>query len=162
MESTVATTVYSAPFLAPVFWLLIAIALTVAEAVTIQLVAIWFALGSLAAIVPAMMGLPMWVQVLVFALVSALSMACTRPLVKRFLHTRGEHTNADRVIGQTGVVLEEINNLTGKGRASVMGLDWTARSIDGSVIPAGEIVVAHAIDGVKLVVAKAYAPQPTE
>lgn len=157
MENTVNVAVYATPFLAPIFWLLIAIALTVVEALTVQLVAIWFALGSLAAIVPAMLRMPMWVQLLVFALIAGLSMACTRPFVKRFLNTRKERTNADRVVGETGIVLEEINNLASTGRATVMGLDWTARSADGSTIPAGAYVVAQAIDGVKLVVLQAPA-----
>ncbi|WP_312642125.1 NfeD family protein [Hydrogenoanaerobacterium sp.] len=136
----------------PVFWLILGIALAIAEAATVQLVAIWFSLGAVAAIIPALMGAPVWAQFLVFVAVSALAMVGTRPFVKRFLNVKQERTNADRVIGQTGVVLQEIDNDRAQGRVLVMGLDWSARSVDGTDIPVDAKVTILAIEGVKLIV----------
>ena len=142
------------PELYPIFWLILAIALAIFEAVTVQLVAIWFALGAVVAIVPAMLGAPMWLQLLVFGIVSAAAMAGMRPFVKKFLHVRGEHTNADRVVGQVGVVMQPIDNDLAQGRVSAMGLDWSARSADGRRIGKDEKVTVLAIEGVKLIVRK--------
>lgn len=138
----------------PVFWLILGLALAIIEAVTVQVVAIWFALGALFAIIPAMLGAPMWVQVLVFVAVSALTLLCTRRFAMRFLVVKHQHTNADRVIGETGVVVTDIDNDSGAGRVSAMGLDWSARSGANIKIPAGQKVTIISIDGVKLIVEK--------
>ena len=58
-------------------------------------------------------------------------------------------TNADRYIGKAGVVTEQIDNEAARGLVKVLGSVWTARSADGSVIPAGANVEICAIDGVK-------------
>lgn len=136
----------------PYVWLGIAIVLALFEAFTIQLVAIWFSLGALVAILPAALGAPVPVQILVFVLVSALSMILTRPFLQRVLKVKRQPTNADAVIGQVGVVLEEIDNLEGAGKVRANGLDWTARTERQMKIPAGAEVKVLRIEGVKLIV----------
>lgn len=64
-------------------------------------------------------------------------------------------TNADRYIGKTGVVTEEIDNTAGRGLVKVLGSIWTARSEDGAVIAAGENVLVKRIEGVKVIVSHA-------
>jgi membrane protein implicated in regulation of membrane protease activity len=76
----------------------------------------------------------------------------TRPFIKKHLKPKNEPTNADRVIGQTGVVTEKIENLSASGLVKVDGQTWTARSIDDSVIDEGKQVEIKKIDGVKLIV----------
>ena len=136
----------------PVFWLVLGLALAIIEALTIQVVAIWFSLGSLAAIIPAMLGAPIWVQVLVFVAVATLTLLFTRKFAMRFLVVKHQHTNADRVIGETGVVVADIENDTAEGRVAVMGLNWSARSTDNKHIAVGQKVKVISIDGVKLMV----------
>ena len=63
-----------------------------------------------------------------------------------------QRTNADMYIGETAVVLEEIDNTRGTGQIKVKGSVWTARSRNNSVIPAGENVCVEKIEGVKLIV----------
>lgn len=139
-------------WICPVSWLIVAVVLVVAEVLTVQMVAIWFAIGSVAAIVPALMGAPYWVQVLVFLAVSAATLVLTRPFLQRVLYVRREHTNADRVIGQMGVVEQTVENDQQPGRVMAMGLSWSALSDDGSAIAVGEKIEVVAIDGVKLIV----------
>lgn len=138
--------------LAPVLWLAAGIILAVAEGVTVQLVAIWFALGALVSAVAAVLGLPFVGQLLIFVLVSALLLVCTRPFVKKKLQVKKQSTNADQVIGKIGIVQESIDNVAESGRVSVMGLSWSARSKDGTTIEAGSKVIVLAIEGVKLIV----------
>ena len=83
---------------------------------------------------------------------STVALATTRPLVKKLLVRKRVCTNADRVIGMTAVVTEEINNSLGLGQVNVSGSIWSARSVDQSVIVAGSNVQVQAIQGVKLMV----------
>ncbi len=136
----------------PFFWLILAIVLGVVEAASIQLVAIWFAVGAVAAIIPAVMGGSLVVQLIVFVLASTLLLICTRPVAKHFLNVRKTKTNADSVIGQIGVVIRRIDNAAGEGRVFVGGLDWSAQSEDGEPVEEKEQVVVKRIDGVKVIV----------
>lgn len=138
---------------AVVFWLLLAVALTVIEAVTVQMVSLWFAIGALATVVPSMLGAPVWVQFLVFALVSGLCVYLTRPLVKKVLAVRHIKTNADSIIGEQARVVERIDNIAGQGGVFVGGLHWTARAKDDDMtIEEGEHVRVLEIQGVKAIV----------
>ncbi len=137
---------------APLLWLLAAVILGIAEALTVDLVAIWFAAGAFAAVIPALLGAPVWLQLLVFLAVSIVTLAFTRPAAAHLLKVRKTSTNADRVIGMMGVVTEPIDNITGKGRVQVNGLSWAARSDDGEPVNEGESILVKEIDGVKVIV----------
>jgi len=129
--------------------IIIAIAL---EAATAQLVSIWFAGGGLAGLIAHFLHAPFWLQVIAAAVATLILLLATRPLVRRFLRGKETRTNADRVVGRTAVVTEPIDNVLAKGRVSVLGSDWTARSLDGGAIPAGAQVRVERIEGVKLIV----------
>ena len=139
------------------FWLAACVVFGVAEAATVSLTSIWFAVGALAALIASALGAPLWLQVTIFILASALSLALTRPLAKRLLKKRPVPTNTDRVLGKTCEVTEDIDNLAGTGAVYVDGKTWTARSLDGEPIPAGTLVRAQAVEGVNLMVTEAAA-----
>lgn len=133
-------------------WIVMLVVFIVLEAATVQLVSVWFALGALAALIAALLHAGPLVQVIVFIAVSAISFAATRPLVKKFSSGRIQKTNADRCIGDTAIVTEEINNLQAKGQVRVNGNVWTARNESDEIIPEGEKVTVIKIEGVKLIV----------
>lgn len=135
-----------------IFWVVLLILLIVIEAVTAQMVTIWFVAGAAAAIVAERFGAQIWLQWVIFIAVSAVALVVTRPLVKKLTKTKLQPTNADRCIGQTAVVVQEIDNVAGKGQVHVNGVIWTARSADGSVIGKDEKVTVEKIEGVKLIV----------
>jgi membrane protein implicated in regulation of membrane protease activity len=81
-----------------------------------------------------------------------LALVITRPLVKKYIHPHKEHTNADKVLDQIGVVTQDIDNINAKGQVKVDGKTWTARAIDNSLIPSGSEVKIEKIEGVKLIV----------
>lgn len=124
------------------------------EAATAGLVSIWFVAGSAAALIGALLGAGLGVQVALFVAVSALALAVTRPLVRRYASGRAVPTNLDRVLGQTGKVTETVDNENSTGAVYVDGKTWTARSADGAVIPAGSRVEVLRMEGVKLFVKK--------
>ena len=124
------------------------------EAATAGLISIWFVAGSAAALIGALLGAGLGVQVALFVAVSALALAVTRPLVRRYASGRAVPTNLDRVLGQTGKVTETVDNENSTGAVYVDGKTWTARSADGAVIPAGSRVEVLRMEGVKLFVKK--------
>lgn len=136
-----------------VIWLIAAILFAIFEIATIQLVAIWFAVGAVCSMVACSLGAPVWVQIFVFGVVSLILLLLTRPLVKKFLKVKHVKTNADRLIGKTAIVTQSICNLKAQGTVIFSGLTWTARSEDGTDIETGEKVEIKSIEGVKLIVA---------
>ena len=136
----------------PFVWLILAVILGVVEAVTVSLISIWFAVGALAAIIPAYFGVPFWGQILVFLAVSAISFAFTKRFFKDIVKVKKQPTNSDSLIGTEGIVTAEINNLKGEGKVYISGLTWSAKSADNSVIPEGAVVIAKKIEGVTLFV----------
>ena len=135
-----------------IIWLAAMVVLALLEAATTQLVTIWFALGSLVALIASLLHAPVWLQILLFVVVSAVTLVLTRPLVRKITSNKQVHTNADRVIGKEGVVLEDIRASEAAGLVKVDGAVWSARSADDSVIPAGSQVSVERIEGVKLIV----------
>lgn len=135
-----------------IFWLTMIVVAVVVEAMTNQLVSIWFVLGGIAALIANLCGAPLYVQWILFVVVSAIALVCTRPLVRKLTRFRRQDTNAGRCVGQIAVVTQEINNTAAAGQAKVLGSIWTARSARGTVIPAGTEVVVRAIEGVKIIV----------
>ena len=135
-------------------WLGAAVVFGVVEALTAGLVSIWFVAGSAAALIGAFLGAGLGVQVALFVVVSAAALAVTRPLVRRYTAGKAVPTNLDRVLGDSGKVTETIDNENSTGAVYVDGKTWTARSADGSVIPAGTVVEILRMEGVKLFVRK--------
>ena len=131
-----------------IFWIAAMIFFIIVEAATVGLASIWFAIGSVAALICALAHGPVW-----FVAVSALTLFLTRPLVKKYVTARAVPTNADRNIGRTAVVTERIDNLKATGAVKVDGLIWTARSTDDDVtIEKDAVVVIREIRGVKAMV----------
>ena len=135
-------------------WVIALVVFLVIEAITVGLTSIWFAAGALAAWICTLLGAPVWLQVAVFIVVTAVALYFTRPLVKKYINGKVVPTNADANIGKECRVMETIDNIAGTGAVYVDGKTWTARSDNDEVIPEGELVTALRIEGVKLIVSK--------
>lgn len=134
-------------------WLVLMIGFVAAEAACpFHLVSIWFAVGSLVALVAAALDAQMWLQITLFAVVSVGLLVATLPLVKKFVIPKQAKTNVDSVIGSRGYVTEEIDNLSASGQVKLGGMYWSARSEDGHSIPVGALVEVARIEGVKVFV----------
>lgn len=136
-----------------IIWLIIIVVFIVAEILTTQLVGIWFVPGAIIALIFAAINAKFWIQVLVFAVVTAVLLVMARPFVKRYLGSRITPTNADRAIGQTALVVEDIGNGF-IGQVKVNGMVWSAVNENDELITKGDRVTVKAIDGVKLIVEK--------
>lgn len=134
------------------FWLAAAVVLVVVEAISVGLTSIWFALGALAALVVSFFTENIWIQIGCFLAVSFLTLFGVRPAARRFMASSRQATNADRVIGAEGVVVEAVDNLNAKGQVKVNGTLWTARAQDDGMIPVSARVRVERIEGVKIIV----------
>lgn len=134
-------------------WLAAIVVFLVIEGLVPGLISIWFAFGSLAALIAALLHAPMWLQLLWFFIVSVAALCLTRPLARKYVNSKAQPTNADMLIGAECVVKEPIDNLRGTGAVSVRGRIWTARTEeDGVTAQPGEIMKVVRIEGVKLIV----------
>lgn len=139
-------------------WLALAIAMGILEGATYALVSVWFAGGAVAAFVAALLDVGIPAQLGIFIVVSAILLACLRPLARRRSAVKPERTNADRILGMEAVVTEAIDNVAATGTVKVAGVEWSARSEDGSPIAAGTKVKILRISGVKVFVEPAEVP----
>lgn len=133
-----------------IIWAALIIVFLIVEGVTAGLASIWFAAGAVVALILSLLNVPLGWQITAFIVVSIATLVLTRPLARKYVNRKVQATNADRVIGQTGIVLEEINNIAGKGAVRMNGKIWTARSVNGNVIAKDLLVTAVAIIGVTL------------
>lgn len=143
---------------AAIIWLILMVLFLVTEAATVSMVSLWFALGSLAALLIALVGGPVWLQTLVFLAASVILLALLRPLVKRYVSPKITATNVDSVVGSTGLVTVAIDNVTAAGQVKLGAMEWTARSTSGEPIPEGTRVKVDRIEGVKAFVSPAEIP----
>ena len=135
-----------------IIWLILLIAFIWVEAETVAMVSRWFAAGALAALIAAITGGGIGFQVFLFAAVSAVMLLLLRPISKRYITPKLEKTNLDAVIGTTGLVVLEINNDLSQGRVKLGGMEWSARSTNGQIIPVGTKISVEKIEGVKVFV----------
>ena len=134
---------------AAVVWLALIVVFLLIEASTVTLVSTWFAVGALAALIAGLLNAPVWLQVMVFVLVSAAALSALRPLVRRYVTPKITKTNVDAVVGSTGLVTVAIDNVSAVGQVKLGAMYWTARSVSGEPIPQGTLVRVARIEGVK-------------
>lgn len=138
-------------------WLGVMIVLIVVELITVDLVAVWFALASLlmviiTAIFPQMFFV--W-QFCIFLAVSTIAVLSTRKLVKKLMQRKkDQETNLELIVNHTGRVVEEIVNDLERGAVKINGIIWNARTENGETVAVDELVNVIQIKGNKLIVEK--------
>ena len=136
-----------------IFWLVLLIIAIVVEVLTMGLTTIWFAGGALVAILATLLHAPIWLQVILFMLVSLLLLFFTRPVDVKYFNKDRVKTNVESMVGRQAVVTGEIDNIQGIGQVTLGGQEWSARSMDDTMrIPLGSVVDVVSVSGVKLIV----------
>lgn len=134
-----------------IIWLVLIVVFFVMEAATVQLISTWFAVGSLAAMIVALLGGELWLQILVFLTVSCVLLALLWPMVRKHLKPKLVATNADALVGRVCAVTEDIDPMEG-GRVKLGDVTWSARTETEEPIPAGSHVKILRIQGAKVIV----------
>lgn len=135
------------------FWLVVLVVLVIIELLTMGLTTVWFAGGALVATIAALLHAPLFLQIILFLIISAVLLFSTRPLAVKYFNKDRIRTNAESLVGRQAIVISEIDNLQGIGQVNVGGMEWSARTrVDGMKLPVGTVTTVIAINGVKLVV----------
>ncbi|GAA3130957.1 NfeD family protein [Planomonospora alba] len=131
-----------------VIWLVLAVVLGVAEIFTLTTALGLLGGAALVAGLAALIGLPVPLQLIVFAGALGAGVAVVRPIAKRHLRPLppGQRFGVQALIGKTAYVTSEV---TGRGgRIRIGGEEWSARAYDETlVIPAGAAVDVMEIEG---------------
>ena len=135
-----------------IFWLAAMVVFIAAEAMTVSLVSIWFAAGALGAIIVALVGGGLVLQVTVFLALAVALLLSLRSIVRKHFTPHVTKTNIDSVIGATGIVVTPVNNIAALGQVQINGMEWSARSSENTHIPAGTMVRVDRVEGVKVFV----------
>lgn len=125
---------------AMILWLGVAVIMAVVEALTTSLVTVWFVFGALASFLVSLLHTPLWIQLIVFLVVSLIALIAFRPLA---IKTRSaKKAEEPTIVGTEALVSEPItaDGMSGRVRTPD-GITWAARSLDGSAIPLGTPVV---------------------
>lgn len=129
------------------FWLIVVVSLTVIEASTINLVTIWFIASGLITMVVSLFTESILIQATVFVVVGVILLLTTKKYLIGFLNVKKQNTNADRVVGMSGEVTQDITKIK-SGEVYVDGKKWTA--VSEKEIKIGSVVKITNIEGVKL------------
>ena len=143
-----------------IVWLVALLVFLFVEAQSVAMVSLWFAAGALAALIAAMCGAELWLQVLLFFGVSIILLASLRPLARKYFTPKITKTNVDSIIGTQGLVTAYIDNIVATGQVKLNGMEWSARSSSGEAIPEGTLVKVDKIEGVKVFVTPVQVDAP--
>lgn len=141
-----------------IVWLVLMIFFICVEASTVVMMSLWFAAGALVAMIASLLGAELWLQVVLFAVVSAVLLALLRPLFQKYMKPKISKTNLDSIIGSTGLVTARIDNVMAQGQVKLGAMEWTARSTSGEAIEEGTLIKVDRIEGVKVLVTPAEVP----
>jgi membrane protein implicated in regulation of membrane protease activity len=142
-------------YTAAMVWFVLMVAFIIAEAACpFHLISVWFAAGALVATVVSLLGGPVWLQTVVFLVVSGTLLIALWPFVKKFLNPKLTKTNVDALVGSRGYVTAAIDNLAATGQVKLGAMEWTARSTSGDPIAVGTLVTVDRIEGVKAFVSE--------
>lgn len=136
-------------------WIAVIIAAVVIEAVSEQLVSIWFVPAAVVATIIDFFDVHIVWQVIVFLAISLLGIFFIRRFLTRFNNSPSSKTNIDAIVGEKCVVTEKVDTFAGCGQVKVKGQIWSARgTADNDVFEVGDVLRIVAIEGVKLICKK--------
>jgi len=135
-------------------WLILAAVLLIGEVFSAGFFLFWFSIGAAAAGLTALAGANEIVQLIVFVVVSGVLFATGRKFANRVTKKQPPGIGADRFVGGTGIVLEEINTPANTGKIRLNQESWRAVSENGEIVPVGEAVKVLRVDGTRVIVQK--------
>ena len=138
----------------PIIWVVLGVALMIAEIFTLGFVLFWFGIGAIAAAFAGFLGAGIGLQFLVFAVVSIALTATSRMIFSKYLPGNGEHykTAVDSLPGKVGTVTGVTKGALNEAAVKVYGSTWTAYPIDDVELTEGEKVEVVEVKGSSLYV----------
>ena len=143
-----------------IIWLVLMVVFLIAESQSVTMVSLWFAAGALGALIAELCGAQLWLQIVIFFAVSIVLLASLRPIARKYFTPKIIRTNVDSIIGQTGLVTTDIDNVAAQGQVKLGAMEWSARSTSGESIAVGTLVKVDKIEGVKAYVSPVQVDAP--
>ena len=132
-----------------IFWITLIILGIIVELISVDLIAIFFSIGAIIVLVMNNYNLPFYMQCIVLTIVVVIGVTLTRPVARKLQGKKIDRTNSDRIIGQQGIVIKEINGID-FGQVKVNQEIWSAISVNNTPIKEGSNVEVVDITGVKV------------
>ncbi|WP_119697838.1 NfeD family protein [Microbacterium halotolerans] len=129
-------------------WIAIIAILLVIEMLSGELTFLMLSIGGVAGVVSSLLGAPIWLQVIVVAVVAVILLLFIRPpLLKRVKRPRDpQKFNVDALMGIAGTVQQAVSPTTGTVKLS-NGQTWTARTSTARQIPSGALIYVQQVSG---------------
>lgn len=147
-----------------ILWLVLGVGLIIAEVFTLGFVLFWFGIGAIAAAFVGLLGGGLFLQFLVFAVVSIALTAMSRTIFAKYLSHRDEDTmkmGVDSLPGQIGTVTIASKGALKESAVKVYGSTWTAFPADGETeLTEGEKVEVVSVKGSSIYVRRVHAELP--
>lgn len=134
-------------------WTIILVVSVIIEAITIDLVSIWFSVGAIVALICQLFHFTMAQQIIAFSITTLICVIMCRPFAKKYLQTNTIKTNLDRYIGTQCLVTKTIT-ANNKGEVKILGEPWLATSLDNEQISEGTYAQIVSFEGSHVVVKK--------
>lgn len=135
-------------------WGVLLVLTIIVEAYSVELVSMWFSLGSLIALILAIFNVEPWVQILVFVVVSVVSLIFGRMLLKKLLLKSTDYaTNSDSLVGKTIVITSPVDRFK-PGTGKIGDVVWTVAVHDDVKFENGDKCVIDVIEGNKIIVSR--------
>ena len=141
-------------------WIVLILIFLVIEMLTLDFTFLMLGIGGLAGLGADLLGAPLWLQVVIAAVVAAVLLLALRPPLLRRLR-RGEDptkSNVDALIELSGRVLSTVTVHGGQVKLA-NGDTWTARTDSGIDLEPGASIIVARIDGATAVVRPAFRPE---
>lgn len=134
-----------------IMWLVLGVALIIAEVFTLGFVLLWFGIGAVAAAFVGMAGGGFLLQFLVFAVISVALTAMSRTIFATYFSHDDKNamrSGVDSLPGKIGTVTLASKGALSEGAVKVYGSTWTAFPVDGeSELVEGEKVEVVEVRG---------------
>lgn len=138
-----------------IIWLGVFVISLIVEALTPELLSVWFGLGAIVALILSLIeGVARWIELIVFIVISVATMLTIRPIINKFVKKNEVASNIDEIIHKKGKMVKSCDELN-YGEVKINGVTWTALSADNEQeIEEGSLVEVVSVEGNKLLVKK--------
>lgn len=135
-------------------WLILALLCFIVEIFSNIFVFLCFCVGCLVSTITAVFTESVVIQILVFSIVTLISLIFVRPIMNKYAFRKSNDTktNVDALIGAEGRVIETIDDISNTGRVFVNGDDWKAVSVDNQRIEKDKKISVVKVDSNILIV----------
>ena len=134
-------------------WLAVVVLALIVEFLSAEMISVWFAAGGVIALIMSACGVPEWINIIVFAVVSLILILSFRKMALKYLLKKDNtKTNTDALVGTKLTLLSPIKK-NQMGTVKINGVVWNAKTKNDDIeIAENTDVIVVEVAGTKIVV----------